>query len=231
MLTIHDRIEKARLNGHRIPGELYLVGKLVNFQCCKLPLELGKHTVPKRGLVPVPLSISADLPYAERAGDAPICQGFLKYHKQAAADCPVFEKKQFAGMLWVSERYYSHAAMWVYEARTEGVQLRIKQLHCGIEIGKSWVLLAHRKSIVDYSEGAGGWVNEETGKAETAIKYKPGIFTMFLVEGIEYIVPGPADRDFDLLQKMCAAGITLVYVLKEEELAGSDLEEKSNGYE
>jgi hypothetical protein len=229
MLLIHDRIEKARLNGHRIPGEFYITGKLVNFQCCKLPLELSKNEMPKRGLVPVPLSIGSHLPYAERLVNDPICGA---WQEGPALPCPVFNQKQFAGMMWINEKYYSHAAMWINEARNEGIQLRIKRLNCGLEPGK-WVMLAHRKSIVDYSEGAGGWVNEETGEAETAIKYKPGIFTMFMVEGIEYIVPPNNNHNgIDELQKYCSAGITLVNVIKDEELSAQGLDEPiTNGYE
>jgi hypothetical protein len=235
MLLIHDRIEKARLNGYRKPGDLYLIGRLVNFQCCKLPLELNKNLLPRKGLLPLPEEVQYPLPFAERLANNPEPDCNTKA-------CSIFlGKNQFAGMIWISEIDYSHAAMWISEARTEGIQIQIPgnvYLHGAIEIGKSWIMLAHRKAIVDYSEGAGGWVNDETGLAETAIKYRPGFFTMFQVQGMEYVMKMPWDMQHgnrnpgSIFGMMAKDGVTLVNVIHDEDLAKEDLrEEKTQGYE
>lgn len=215
MLIISERIESARLNGHRIPGEYYLVGNLVNFQCCKLPFPLSANLLPKRGLLPMP-------------GDL-----FRDCTQKLPTECPATDHSNahYAGMLWISERYYSHAAMWMSEARTLPVQVRIKNWS-NVEIGASWVYLAHRKAIVDYSDGASGWVDEKTGEAHTVIKYKPGIFTMFQVQAIEYVVQDRTKTDFDFLQGLKDKGITLVRVITDEFLASADLDsDKELGYE
>jgi hypothetical protein len=218
LLTIRDRVEKARLNGYRIPGQLYLVGTLVNYQCCKIPLELSKDIIPKLGLLPVPMSIKEkELPYHDCIA-VPVC------HQDS---CAIFSQKKFCGMMWVNEKDYPGAAFFVSEARTQPIQMRIKHLSCNIQIGASWVLLAHRKAIVDYSDGAGGWINEETGQAETAIKYKPGMFTMFRVDAVEYLV---TEKDLQgsavkYLYDMQKGGVTLVKVTQETDLENQDYQE------
>jgi hypothetical protein len=158
-------------------------------------------------------------------------------------DCPGRKENPFAGMYWISEKDYQAAAFFHQEARSLPIQIKIKRLHCGIEIGKSWVLLAHRKAIVDYSLGCSGWVGED-GIAETDVQYKPGIFSMFRVDAIEYVVPelsrepgkmGPNEKQVKEWQDMSSAGITLVKVYHSEDLpAGWELEDETEiteGYE
>jgi hypothetical protein len=219
MLLIHDRIERKRLNGYREPGELYLVGTLPKFQCCKLPIELEFNLRPKAGLVPIP------------AHEVNLFRSdFCDENK-----CPGLSDS-FAGMHWVSEKYYQGAAFFFQEARTLPIQIKIKRLHCGIEIGKSWIALAHRKAIVDYSKGCSGWVGED-GQAETDVQYKPGIFAMFRVDAIEYVMDTLALPPFPptpYLDDMIASGITLVNVIHDEDLKSDSLEDETEitqGYE
>jgi hypothetical protein len=99
--------------------------------------------------------------------------------------------------------------------------MRIKRLHCGIKPGKSWVLLAHRKCIADYSKGANAWI-DEFGEAHTDIIYQPGIFGMFLVDQVEYVIPENDYQDAAERENFAAAGIVLVKVLHDENMGDQD---------
>ncbi len=212
MLTIHDRVEKKRLDGYRVPGELYLVGRLPKFQCCNIPFPLSVDLVPKAGLQPIPTSLKD-----------------FECKNERDVNCPMAGCQQFAGMFWIPEVHYHGAAFFFAEARTLPIQIRIKRLHCGVKIG-SWVMLAHRKSIVDYSNGANAWVDRD-GNAHTDITYLPGIFTMFQVTAIEYIMP-KLDITNTPIYDLQKAGVTLVNVIRDEDLEkGEYQEDKIQGYE
>lgn len=206
------------MNGYRKPGELYLVGELPKFQCCKLPITLPGGILPKNGIVPL-------TPMAEHIPDhcinpTPICPAFLD------------EGKNFVGLMWINESHYPSAAFFFSEAREQGIQLQIKRLQCNITPGKSWILLAHRKAVVDYSAGAFGWIDSGTGEAETSIKYHPGIFTMFRIDSIEYVITEENHRDTDQLQDFYKAGIVLVNVIQDSDLeSGIYPDEKEVAYE
>ena len=201
MIIVTERIEKKRLNGYRIPGELYLVGSLPVTQLEKIPFELSQNLVPKMGLQPKP-------------------DGFPYSHAL------------LAGMMWVNGKHYSHAAHFMQEARQLQVQMRIKRVSCSIEPGRTVVLLAHRKAIVDYSNGCNGWVNSE-GEAETDIQYKPGVFSMFTVRSMEYVIKDETDLEDKYIIQLAAAGVKLVKVIHSEEMESADLEDdgKEIGYE
>jgi hypothetical protein len=197
MLIVSTRIEKKRLNGYRQPGELYLVGKMAGFQCCKIPIELSDTDIPKKGIVPVPSSFIAGM-----------CTGPIEH-------C-VDQRMQgtTAGMMWVHDKNYPSAAHFFQECRTRPVEMHIRKLHCGIKPGESWILLAHRKAIVDYGNGGCmGWIDEH-GQAHSDVIYKPGIFAMFKVEKIEFLV-GDGTTNAEL-KKMQDAGIEIVNILHDE---------------
>jgi hypothetical protein len=224
MVTFTERVEAERINGYREPGELYLVGTLPNFRCCKGPVELPKNIVPKRGLLPVPAEF-----YLTTSNNSVEC----------SAHCPAglnYSEGNTAGMIWVPEKHYQSAAFFVHEARSNPIQVRIKRLHCGIVPGKSWVLLAHRKTIVDYSEGMNGYVDEK-GNAHTTVRYRPGIFTMFRVDSIEYVlgnneIEKASGVEMTELQSLVAAGVKLIKVIREADLAENEYpEETQQGYE
>jgi hypothetical protein len=214
MLIVSTKIEKQRLNGYRIPGELYLVGTMAPFQCCQLPITLQNDIIPKRGIVPVPEQY-----LQSRLED---CREFK---------CPSAHKlEEMAGMMWVNEKYYPSAAHFFQECRTASVEMRIKRLHCGIKPGKSWILLAHRTAVVDYENGGcNGWVDQD-GKGHSDVIYKPGIFGLFKVERIEFIlrnnfpeVTTEVERkmigtELETLVKMKEAGIEIVQVLRDDEM-------------
>ena len=214
MLRIEDRIETAKLNGYRQPGELYLVGDLPTFQCCNLPRELSKHLAPKRGILPVP----------------PTRPAFNLMNCPPREGCPIYQLNKDAVFMWVKEKHYSHAAMFFAEARTRAIQMRIKRVPAGLVIGKTWVLLGHRKAIIDYSEGAQGWIDKD-GNAQTNIKHIPGIFAMFQVQAIEYVVDDLSESYAEKMaacELLAAAGITLVDVIKDVDLATQEYPESED---
>jgi hypothetical protein len=220
MITIHERVERKRLNGYRKPGELYLVGSLPKYQCCNIPFQLSVDLVPKAGLQPLVNNIYQFECTTEK--------------NEIAKFCPIACSEKCAGMFWISEQHYRSAAFFFSEARTMPIQIRIKRLHCGVKIG-SWVMLAHRKSIVDYSNGANGWV-DNNGEAHTDITYLPGVFTTMRVEAIEYVMECPYSEmkpgDRNHIDQLAAAGVDIISVIRDEDLEkGEYPEDKLQGYE
>jgi hypothetical protein len=208
MLSVTECIESPRLNGYRKQGHLYLIGNLPNFNCCKLPIELPAGSIPKVGLLPMPQEFENTM-----------CSGPIT----SCVDQRMSKPGNISGMFWVNEVHYPSAAFFVHEARTNAIQIKIKHLHCGIKPGESWVLLAHRKAIVDYSDGMQGFV-DEAGEAHTTVKYKPGIFSLFRVDRIEYVL---GDHEVEKaggvqlreLGSLIEAGVKLVRVIREEKLS------------
>lgn len=96
-----------------------------------------------------------------------------------------------------------------------GVSKRLPAVPLEFEPGKTWVALAHRQAIVDYSDGPTGWV-DSFGEAHTTIKYKPGIFMLFKPSAVEYIVKG--NETDEQLQRLEDRGIALVQVTRDEDL-------------
>jgi hypothetical protein len=216
MHIIQDRIESARPSGHRTPGHFYLVGKIAEFYCCQLPIPLPVDMMPKAGIVPVPEAFIRSRLKACRKNDCPGSRTRVNPFEENSLNT--------AGMVWVPESYYPSAAIYVQEARQRGYQVHIKSPHCGIKPGQSWVLLAHRKAIVDYARGMGGWVDEE-GEAHTEVGYKPGIFGMFKVDAIEYVIPRVyQDGEKTYTDDIVKAGIIPVKVIHEEDLKKNEYE-------
>jgi hypothetical protein len=206
-LLIDNRIERKRLNGYRKPGHSYLVGERIPFQCCSLPVELPEYLMPSKGLHKMDFALWP----AKTVNSGKHC---------LEKNCALSTATEIAGYMWVPENEYPSASHWFTEVRTAPVNLDSFNVFKPVTLMGKFILVAHRVAIVDYSDGCQGWVDPETRKAHTTIKYKPAIFAMFQVQDLHYIVS--TEKPDAKLKKLYKAyqdsGHRLIHVIPEEEM-------------
>ena len=190
--------EGPRGCGFRKEGGLYLRVDGIGAPCGRMPFRLsvcpccGEGIKPARGWTWIDVDqLVADLPPCENQGDRVYCTA-----------CPLnglLDRK--AGLLWIGGVYYPTPAAWTEEAQRVGVSRRITTVPRGFEVGKTWVLAAHR-------EVPGCGENGEPG---------PAIFQAFRPDRIEQIVSEEAtEAEVDAIVKR---GIVPVAVRRVEPLA------------
>ena len=93
--------------------------------------------------------------------------------------------------MWVGERFYTPQS-FILEAEKMGVSKLVATIPKGLEIGKTKVLLAHKKA----------WMDKE-----------PGIFYAFVVRRIEVLVR-EEDLEKDWVERLRRRGVTIIIVNK-----------------
>lgn len=203
MATIHDRKERARGCGFRKPGGIYLVAPELGHPCGKLPLALTRCPCCDAGIKPSRGWTWIDSgPLFSRQVCTFRCG---EDHPTAAAlgvllrgGCALGQPDAVgrAGLLWVGEQFYPSPRAFCAEADDMGISRRISKVPRGFELGKTWVMLAHRLTIPVQEDGEPGFL--------------PGIFRAFLPQRIEYVVKGTeTELELERLEKR---GFTLVRV-------------------
>ena len=198
-MNISIRYDRKRGCGWRKEGGLYLVGSLHSTSCGKLPLPLtlcptcGHGIRPSRGWTWVD---GTDL-FAEIICKEPACGN----------QCPIAIGIGRAGLLWTGEQFYKTTDDFEREANDVGVSRRITHVPHGFEIGKTWVLLAHRHCIRN-----GVQFGQKPTEENTWI---PGIFRAFQPVAIEYITTGKETEED--LEQLVKRGITPVKVERVED--------------
>lgn len=181
-MEITTRHTKRRGCGFRKPGGLYLVCDGPSAPCGKLP---------------IPLEICPTC-----SGGIHFCRGWTWVNGTALAAqntcvmgecpaCPLGGPIGRCGLLWIGEKFYKTPSDWTHEAFEQGVSRRLATVPHGFEIGKTWVLVAHKKCIQN-SDGS----------------YTPGIFHAFRPTAIEYVVLGTETETE--LEALVKRGITPV---------------------
>ena len=146
------------------------------------------------------------LPY--KLTTCPVCGSGLKFHRgfqwldwhRYAGEhngcgcdecCYVCHPKQgeMYGLMWVGEQFYTPQS-FILEAEKMGVSKLVAAIPKGLEIGKTKVLLAHRKA----------WMDKE-----------PAIFYAFVVKRIEVLVK-EEDLDKDWVERLRKRGVTIITV-------------------
>lgn len=194
MSTIHTRIESARGCGYRKSGGMYLVGGAHAQPCCKLPFELtvcpccGSGIKQARGFTWITTDIFGS--------DFPCILG-------QSENCIMNKPGEKIGLMWVGEKYYSSPDLFTREARGQGISKRLAQIPKDLIVGKTWVALAHPAAISDYDPQKG------------VLTFRPGIFSVFIPQAIEYIVTG-SQSEYELL-RLEKRGLTLVKLIKDTE--------------
>ena len=189
-MSVKKVSEQKRGCGYRKKGGLYLMGGASSTGCCKLPF---------------PLTVCKSC-----GGGIKQTRGFTWINSdlfQATActfpgSCPFSKPEQALGLICVGESYYKTPSLFSRESEYMGISRRIAQLPRGMVAGKTWVALAHPKAIT----------------IKYGTQYSPGIFSVFLVTEIQYVVTGrETTEELDRLEKR---GIQAVEVVR----AGEQLE-------
>jgi len=197
-------IEKIRGCGYRKVGALYLVGNGISVPCDMLPLELepcptcGFEISFTRGFMWISKEYINFQGNEHRERD--ICK--------CGEDCPICfpilsnDLKKY-GFMWVGQKYYAPET-FIKESKELGVSKRIAEIPKGLELGKTWILLAHKK--VDTSPEL-----EPKGLKASEPQYKPAIFYAFRPTRIEKLIwKSQATRR--KLNKLKKQGITPIII-------------------
>jgi len=171
--------EAKRGCGYRKQGGMYLVSDNEGRACGKLPIPLevcpccGQGIKPSRApqwiQEPGRLFVSIDCAF-----DTIEC-----------ATCPLNQLVSFNPMLliWIGEKFYPTVADFEQEAKEMGISRRITSVPRGFEVGKTIVMLAHRKAI---------HLQPQFGED---VIYQPGIFRIFKPQAIEVVVTEETTED------------------------------------
>jgi len=194
--------ERRRLCGYRKIGALYLVSDGAMEPCGLLPRRLeicptcGHGLKANRGFQWVRAEL---ISYPTDVRGCDYCIGTVEGIPTVALRCVmrslVKTPEQILGLLWVGGTYYRTAAHFIEEARVQGISRRVSTVPKGLELGKTWVLLAHRRVVVLDADGA-----------------VPAIFGMFRPTRIEMLITEEHAADGYYISGLVRRGITPVAV-------------------
>lgn len=185
--------ESRRGCGWRKIGATYLVGGGEMRPCGRFPFPL--HVCPtcnggikqSRGWTWIrPAALFADL-------------AACRFDSFGCRSCPMSDPAYLAdakgrcGLLWIGTGFYATPLDFSRESNKLGVCRRIAAIPKGVEVGKTWIVLAHPKAIV-------------TPHAAPA----PGVFSAFLLTAIERCVSNDQYTDVEAMEALQKKGITPV---------------------
>lgn len=170
--------ESKRGCGYRKFGGMYIVCDPIGKSCDRLPFELsvcpccGGGIKQARGYTRIqPTKILEGVHHPCQCDNlCPVCNPVYYFTMREG-------QTDTAGLLWVGEKYYTPAEFKA-EVNEMGMSKRIPALPKGMEIGKTWIFLAHPKAIP----------NVVALDKPDEPKHKPGIFMAVKPQRIERIV-------------------------------------------
>lgn len=192
--TIRTVVEGPRGCGYRHPGGLYLMAGAPSEPCPKLPINLTVCPTCGGGIKPARSWTWVD-------GDLLTDPGPHGNDRHSTA-CPLTDGVGPAGLIWVGEGFYPTPGAFLTEAAKLGISRRITTVPRDLEIGKTWVLLAHRRVLPPAHAGG---------------EKRPGIFSLFRPTRIEYVIRG--NETDEELERLVARGIEPVRVKRAEKSA------------
>lgn len=215
-IEIQERIEGKRGCGYRKPGGIYLVGPPMGQSCCKLPWPLTVCPCCSAGIKPARSWTWVDpgLLFINKEGLPITCHKIIDLavacvpwsEASTSIPCPLSQPKQMgmAGLIWIGEKFYKTPSDFLREANTMGISRRISTVPKGFELGRTWVLLAHRKGIPHVHM----W--DPDNEPEPKQEYDAAIFSVFRPSAIEYVTRG--DETEDDLERLAKRGLTPVKI-------------------
>lgn len=208
--------EPSRGCGDRKPGGLYLMGSGIEAICGRLNINIkicptcGEHLRFNRGY--------QWINFKEYMGGN--CTNNCACHEFGCPIC-LSDSLEKALFMWVGAKHYT-PENFLQEAHEREVSKRIgtSKIPKGIELGKTWVLLAHLKAGTQEETIVDPKTNEEKKKN----KVVPAIFYAFRVMRVEKILTEKQAKDEEYIEKLREQGITPVIVrsVKEEKLERKD---------
>lgn len=199
--------EGPRGCGHRRAGGLYLVADGVGAPCGRLPLPLHKCPTCSGGIKPSrgwtwidPAALFAGQPCAMSNDKAFTCVGCsLGDQSRPPMDGSLH------GLIWIGEQFYPTPADWLREVKTMGVSRRLPALPKGLELGKTFVFVAHRLACdapcecIDDDGHAEALCEACGGSGSTK---GPGIFHVFKAQQVQYVCHGDeTDRELEAFEE------------------------------
>jgi hypothetical protein len=216
MATVHTSVESARGCGFRKSGGMYLVSDGIGIDCPLLPIELCVCPVchsgikPTRGwtwVEPDPL-----LPHHYERDAMPAIEANSMH-----SGCPLNQPGllgERVGLLWIGEAFYPTPHAWITEGKSMGFSRRIPAAPRDFKVGETWVLVAHRKAIVDLHFQEPLTAGED-GSTQPEPTFTPGIFHIWKPDRLEYVIKG--DETEEELDALEARGFYLVEVIRSEQ--------------
>ncbi len=163
-------IEEERGCGFRIVGKIYIVGEGLSASCDNLPYLLK------------PCECCGYEPQFTR-GFSWLKKSFIKEHAaycRCPEDCPIClpgsNDLEKYGLLWVGAKYYTPEE-FISESDKMGVSKAINKIPKDLILGKTWVVLAHRKVPM---------IREDFMSGEP--DYIPAIFYAFIPKAYEMLI-------------------------------------------
>lgn len=211
--------EQKRGCGYRKVGGLYLVGGGVGIPCDRLPYALdvcpccGQGIKKARGWTWVDVGklfqgshyLNGNEIYPGKVLQPCECGRPAGAPGTIKIPCPLCQSPETmgkAGLLWIGEKFYKFPSQFIKEGVELGFSRRIKAIPHGFKIGTTWVLLAHKNTVlVDSHTAIDGKTDDE---------YKPGIFYVWLPQRVELIFK-ESDRGSEKVQAAEKRGLTPVF--------------------
>ena len=187
-------IEARRGCGYRKVGGMYLMGAPGGFSCDRLPIMLTVCPCCSAGIKPT-RGWTWIFPHNLFQGDHVPC-----FCEEWCPVCRPMKMGRKAGLLWVGEQFYSPKE-FAREAGALGVSRRLSALPRGLVLGRTWVLMAHRKAAL-----------HPTPNGLFKTKPGPGIFYAFKPTRIDKIITETQAKDENEMLKLERRGITPVVV-------------------
>lgn len=193
------KIEEERGCGYRKVGGIYLVGELTDDNCCILPHPTPVCPTCQAGIKPARGWTWTHAGSLLQDATPSCSQKEDLYHP-----CPAIRMRfgtiESAGVIWVGETFYAAPEIFLREARAMGISRKIGAVPRGFEVGRTWVLLAHRHAVPQQLE---------IGKPAL---FDPGIFAIYCPTAIEVVVDERTAMNDEALDAYRKRGLTPVIV-------------------
>lgn len=198
-------IEELRGCGYRIVGKIYIVGDGIPVVCDNLPYPIRKC----RGCGFTPQFTRGfswlEKSYIQQHDGVNDSYGELVSRECncPATFCPICwpdrNDLEKYGLMWVGDKYYTPEE-FVAESNSMGVSKAINKLPKDLILGKTWVVLAHRKVPM---------IREDFMSGEP--DYVPAIFYAFIPKAYEMLI-WEKDATEERLAELRGQGITPIVV-------------------
>jgi hypothetical protein len=199
-MAVVVRVESKRGCGWRQAGGLYMMGVAFMQDCSLLPISLTVCPFCNGGIKP-------------SRGWTWVLKEVLGKLECRGVDCrkmcvPFDGSVEEFGLLWVGEKFYSTPVEFIRESHVQGISKRISAVPRRFVLGKTWVLLAHKKAVAPYVE-------------DFPTVMFPGVFSAFKPTALEYVVKeGDSPAKITGLE---ARGITCVEIRRDVEQQNIEL--------
>lgn len=226
-VNVKTVVDSKRGCGWRKPGGMYLRCDGVHMACGKLPIPLSVCPCCHAGIKPARGWTWIDIrPFVEK-----IPCGLEQAYDTGAVSvrqcggCVVAKPPERVGLLWIGEKFYPRPSDWLEESNKLGVSRRISRVPKDFVTGETWVFVAHRKCIRDFTGKTDPDCPLCQGKGTTTAHGSPcscrgvdtpGIFHVFRPDRIEYVTTGKETQEE--LADLVKRGLTPVKVQRDEDL-------------